>query len=84
MTSIHNGMPWSTYDRDNDNDTRNCAETCKGAWWYNNCQTSNLNGPLVSIGFLDIAGEGAVWESWTGQYDSVKDVEMQIKPLNAG
>lgn len=41
----HNGMPFSTYD--NDNDMRfydNCAQLFKSGWWFNQCFNSNLNG----------------------------------------
>lgn len=31
------GIKFSTFDRDNDNYGYNCAESWKGAWWYNAC-----------------------------------------------
>ncbi|XP_071792635.1 microfibril-associated glycoprotein 4-like [Asterias amurensis] len=80
----HNGMPWSTYDNDNDNGEGNCAEIYHGAWWYNDCQTSNLNGPYQSYRYLGSNENGITWESWTGTDESLGDVDMKIRPLRAG
>ena len=43
-------MKFSTKDQDNDNGhhVSNCAEHCKGAWWYNDFNASNLNGLYLS------------------------------------
>ncbi|XP_011187124.1 fibrinogen-like protein A [Zeugodacus cucurbitae] len=38
------GMKFSTYDRDNDIHTRNCAEMFKGGWWFEKCYLCHLNG----------------------------------------
>ncbi len=41
----HNGMQFTTKDRDNDlwqND--NCVKNHKGGWWFKGCQRCNLNG----------------------------------------
>ncbi|CAH1798463.1 unnamed protein product [Owenia fusiformis] len=43
--SHHNRQQFSTYDEDNDIDSRrNCASVYKGAWWYKGCHNSNLFG----------------------------------------
>ena len=84
MIREHNGMPWSTYDNDNDNANGNCAEIYHGAWWYNDCQTSNLNGPYRYYRNLGSNEKGITWESWTGTDESLGDVHMKIRPLRAG
>ena len=40
----HNGQYFSTYDRDNDASSGNCAYLAQGGWWYNDCYSANLNG----------------------------------------
>ena len=60
LTSRHNNMAFSTKDRDNDRwSSGNCAVWNIGAWWYNSCHYSNLNGKY--LGEKDSSGRGASW-----------------------
>ncbi|XP_034116246.1 angiopoietin-related protein 7-like [Drosophila albomicans] len=43
------GMPFSTFDRDNDAATHNCADVFIAGWWYRNCFDSNLNSIGVDL-----------------------------------
>ncbi len=76
----HRGAAFSTKDRDNDNNSNNCATTFKGAWWYNSCVDVNLNG-LYHHGKHSNAYEGVIWYHWKGIYYSAKRAEMKIKPV---
>ena len=48
--SMISDIPFSTHDRDNDRapGNYNCAAERNGAWWYNYCTSSNLNGLYLS------------------------------------
>ncbi|GFS21788.1 tenascin-R [Elysia marginata] len=73
--SRHDGHPFTTKDRDNDSgDSRNCAETFEGAWWYINCHDSNLNGRWMSTE----AHHGLMWRSMTSD-KSATFSEMKIR-----
>jgi len=74
--ALHRGMAFSTKDRDNDKHSGDCASYYKGAWWYNSCYSSNLNG-LYLHG--KSSGQGMEWEQWKDNY-SVKRSEMKIRP----
>ena len=58
----HNGMRFSTRDNDNDNQGSKCAQYYTGAWWYNNCYDSNLNGHYFNTSNNNV--QGIIWEHW--------------------
>ncbi|XP_078686985.1 microfibril-associated glycoprotein 4-like [Branchiostoma floridae x Branchiostoma belcheri] len=81
MDSSHNGFPFSTKDRDYDGyNSGSCAQTYKGAWWYDACHGSNLNG-LYHGGPHTSYADGVNWASWKGAYYSLKRTEMKIRPI---
>lgn len=73
------GYPFSTKDQDNDNWSKNCADDLKGAWWYNDCSDSNLNG-VYHHGSNSLPS-ALKWYHWRGHRYSVKRAEMKIRPV---
>ena len=55
----------------------NCASRFKGAWWYNGCHYSNLNG-LYRPGKID--DRVICWYCWKKACHSAKRSEMKIRP----
>ena len=87
----HNGSPFSTKDRDNDSYSGHCALNYKGAWWYESCHNSNLNGFNYFNSSLpqssSFNGNGIVWnnqKNYNDQYHyfSWPKVEMKIRKQN--
>lgn len=76
----HSGMRFTTKDRDGDHSDNNCAAFYRGAWWYRNCHTSNLNGQYLRGAHASYA-DGVEWSSWTGWQYSLKFSEMKIRPV---
>ncbi|XP_013400765.1 microfibril-associated glycoprotein 4-like [Lingula anatina] len=76
----HNGMAFSTKDKDNDSHDSNCAQTYKGAWWYKACHRSNLNG-LYHLGEHASGADGVNWYDFKGHNYSLKTTEMKIRPI---
>ena len=56
--SYHKNMDFSTFDRDNDQWSDNCSIERHGAWWYNSCRNSNLNGM-----WGDTSSKGVYWST---------------------
>ncbi|XP_075052613.1 fibrinogen-like protein 1 [Mixophyes fleayi] len=78
----HNGMKFSTLDRDNDNYEKNCAEEDKAGWWYNRCHSANLNGLYYKGPYTSKTDDGIVWYTWHGWWYSLKYVAMKIRSAN--
>ena len=69
--AFHNGMEFSTRDRDNGG---SCAQGWKGGHWYNDCAHVNPTGLYKSSGkdSMRLFSNG-------GQYISVKEMTIKIK-----
>ena len=67
----HNQMQFSTKDSDNDLNSGNCATSGQGAWWYNYCYDSNLNGRYLS---------SLAWYGLNGDHNLMKKTEMKLRP----
>ena len=81
--SSHNGMKFSTRNNDNDNSYGgNCADNWNGAWWFNRCLQSHLNGPYYSNPTEAGGWSGIIWYDWKGDSYSLKFTEMKTRRNN--
>ncbi|XP_053955346.1 angiopoietin-related protein 7 isoform X1 [Anastrepha ludens] len=81
--TYHAGSKFSTFDNDNDGCVDcNCAQSRNGAWWYNWCDMSNLNGKYFSQNYNNTPlYEGVYWNEFRGAAYSLKAVRMMIRPV---
>ncbi|XP_043918354.1 fibrinogen-like protein 1 [Protopterus annectens] len=78
----HNGMKFSTRDRDNDRYEKNCAKEDRSGWWFNRCHAANLNGLYYNGPYSADTDNGIVWYTWRGWWYSLKSVVMKIRPAS--
>uniref|UniRef100_A0A8C4XH70 Fibrinogen beta chain n=1 Tax=Erpetoichthys calabaricus TaxID=27687 RepID=A0A8C4XH70_ERPCA len=90
--TIHNGMMFSTSDRDNDkwdpgDPTKQCSKEDGGGWWYNRCHSANPNGryywggEYTKVMAKHGTDDGVVWMNWKGSWYSLKAINMKIRPF---
>ena len=68
----HNGMQFSTTDRDNDKHSGNCADGWGNGWWYNRCYHSLLTG--------NHASRVLRWWSHSNGFIYFSNAEMKLRP----
>ncbi|XP_056304588.1 microfibril-associated glycoprotein 4-like [Danio aesculapii] len=79
----HNGMKFTTYDKDHDNYEKNCARVYLGGFWYNACHNANPNGVYLGGEDNTVFAIGNVWFTWKTNFDiGMKFITMKIKPVS--
>ncbi|XP_038062009.1 microfibril-associated glycoprotein 4-like [Patiria miniata] len=76
----HRGSPFTTKDRNNDAVNYNCAQHNSGAWWFNWCFASHLNGryyPYANEGSYN----GVQWLYWKPVPYSLKSCSMKMREI---
>ena len=74
--SRHSNKAFTTRDRDNDDDSGNCAIKRTGAWWYDDCTDSNLNGRRIQ----QTTWEAIVWHRWKSN-NGLSKSKMKMRPV---
>ena len=74
-------MKFTTRDKDNSNTTVNCAQYYVGAWWFESCFYSHLNGLYYRNPAITFAN-GVMWNRWKGNRYSLKFTEMKTRRNN--
>ena len=71
----HNGMPFSTSDRDNDATSGQCAIANGGnGWWFKRCYNTFLTGSH--------SNSKLQWYTWQGGHTYYPFAEMRLRPKN--
>ena len=71
--SRHNYMSFSTRDEDHDTDGElSCAVLTTGAWWYQHCLDSNLNGLYIVP--YEVNNKGMTWFKWENNWKTLGEI----------
>jgi hypothetical protein len=73
----HNGMKFTTKDQDNDRSSGSCAAQDKGAWWYNQCSHSNLNGPYATSAVTGV--KTMFWYHFGNKHEALRRASMMVR-----
>ncbi|KAF1373420.1 hypothetical protein PFLUV_G00238680 [Perca fluviatilis] len=79
--SRHNGMKFTTFDKDQDTSAGNCARSYLGAFWYAACHNTNPNGIYRWGADSTLYAVGVEWATWKGHDYSLKTISMKIRPV---
>lgn len=77
--TYHNGMKFSTFDKDQDVSPQNCARQYLGAFWYNDCHFTNPNGIYRWGADGTIFAVGIEWRTFRGLDYSLKSISMKMR-----
>ncbi|XP_028424555.1 microfibril-associated glycoprotein 4-like [Perca flavescens] len=78
---VHNGMKFTTFDKDLDTYGENCARLKLGAFWYYHCHHANPNGVYRWGADSTLTHVGVEWNHWKGRNYSLKTISMKIRPV---
>ncbi|XP_053676420.1 angiopoietin-related protein 1-like [Anopheles nili] len=77
------GKTFSTFDRDSDAATLNCADASKGGWWFGACGDSNLNGCYCGANPTTTPRTAMIWVAFKGASQPLKGSQMLIRKKRA-
>ncbi|KAK2909545.1 hypothetical protein Q8A67_005382 [Cirrhinus molitorella] len=82
--SNHNGFKFSTFDKDQDTNVKNCAKDFLAPFWHSSlCHYTNPNGVYVWEDHYTCSGIGVVWYSWKNNFSTaLKSISMKIKRVS--
>ncbi|KAE8283775.1 Microfibril-associated glycoprotein 4 Precursor [Larimichthys crocea] len=78
---VHNKMKFSTFDKDQDTWSDNCARRFLGAFWYQSCHHANPNGVYLWGAENKHHAMGVLWYHYKGHNYSLKSISMKIRPV---
>ncbi len=78
--ATHDGVKFSTHDKDNDNSASDCSGTYNSGWWYKDCHSAHLNGIYYATAAAQPDGHGIIWEGWLGTNTPLKTVVIAVRP----